>query len=125
VIAGERRREVAERDAENADAVEEHLLAKKIAAAAALRAEGYTDEVHAAYVAAWQEKQQRAAWVREARLEALARVGPAGGLWGAAVPWDVARQPYPVKLVAAVPERALPPVCPLPITLSGLMSRIV
>jgi hypothetical protein len=100
-VAGARRREVAEWDAERAGALQERMHAKKTAAAARLRTEGYTEEVHAAHVAAWQEKQQQAAWVREARLEALARVGPAGGLWGAAVPWEVARQPYPVKHVAA------------------------
>ena len=79
-------------------------IARRAHVAAAVRAGGYTQEVHAVHVAAWQAMRQNAARVREAVEVGRARVGPSGGLWGGAGTWESARAPFPTKLVGAATD---------------------
>lgn len=84
----------------------------RIKAAAAhaesVRAQGYTQAVHDHQAAAWYEQAAAVAAVKAARDAGRARVGPAGGVWGGAVPWEIARDPYPMAFVVAASEN-LPP----------------
>ena len=85
-----------------------HKIEANVANAAAVRAAGYTQEVHDAQADEWFDKQARAAQLKAMREAGQARVGSPGGVWGAGVPLESVRDPFPMAFVVAASEN-LPP----------------
>lgn len=95
---------------EDKDAAKVEGLRAKQAAAAALRASGYTPAAHQAHVEHLQELCENAATARLALLQGRAMVGPAGGGWGSEPP-QILLEPYPTSTVVAAAENHAPQVC--------------
>jgi hypothetical protein len=89
---------------EHSSAMKKGKQEQRAVQAAAVRATGYTQEVHDAQAAMWQEQRLQVGQQRDARDAGQKLVGPAGGLWGAAVPWESVREELPVALVGVAAE---------------------
>ena len=78
--------------------------AKRREAAAAVRARGYTQEVHQKHEAAQQCQEVAVADAKAAREAGQVRAGLPGGLWGAATPREAGRAAYPMAVVMAATD---------------------